>query len=73
MIGFDRSALVARPPGANQNVKSRIVGIVRLITKVFRSFLSKVRNRQAQGLSRRIIAKADNNKAFCGRASAARG
>ena len=46
MIGFDRSALVANPTCGigNQNV-NRVV--VRFMTKVFRSILSKVRTRQA--------------------------
>jgi len=51
MIGFDRSALVANPSvgTGNQNV-NRVV-VLRFMTKVFRSILSKIRIRQAWCLS----------------------
>src|SRR5215472_1498583 len=67
MIGFDRSALVAHPTcgTGNQNV-NRVV--VRFMTKVFWSILSKIRTRQAEGSSF-VITKPNDNKRSCKGAS----
>src|SRR5215471_17663672 len=68
MIGFDRSALVAHPTcgTGSQNV-NRVV--VRFMTKVFWSILSKIRTRQAETLIFRIITKPNDNKRPCEGAS----
>src|SRR5215471_7750577 len=68
MIGFDRSALVAHLTcGTGSQNANRVV--VRFMTKVFWSILSKSRTRQARALIFRIITKSNDNKRRHGGAS----
>ena len=72
MIGFDRSAFAASPDLSefgNQNV-NRVNA--RFMTKVFRSFLSKIRTGKALRLPVVLITQTNLSKAFPERASPGR-